>query len=167
MDLAAPTLYGVNARRLILGQAEWGAAAAVPWEGLQVSSTRSTTPGRLLERLRGLPHRRPWRRWVRRRPGLNQCVRAAVFVLGLLVILGGAALWLFSMLLTVPLLFLGLWIWSWEFVWAQDLLHRFRKWLHRFIEKVKQRPRRWSFVTALGVASGAAGYWACFHFGLL
>ena len=90
-----------------------------------------------------------------------------MFALGLLMILGGAALWLFSMLLTVPLLFLGLWIWSWEFVWAQDLLHRFRKWLHRFIEKVKQRPRKWSFVTALGVASGAAGYWACFHFGLL
>ena len=87
-----------------------------------------------------------------RRPG--ELFRAFVFVVGLLAVLGGAALWLFSTLLTTPLILAGLWIWSWEFVWARRLLHRFRIWLTRLLRQVRRRPKRWTVVTALGILSG-------------
>ena len=116
---------------------------------------------------RGLPDRRAWRESLARMPGLDHCFRAGVFVVGLVAVLGGAALWLFSTLLTTPLIFAGLWIWSWEFVWARRLLHTFRIWLSRFWRRVRRRPKRWTVVTALGILSGAAVWWASFKFGLV
>ena len=116
---------------------------------------------------RGLRARRAWRESLARMPGLDHCFRACVFVVGLLAVLGGAALWLFSTLLTTPLILAGLWIWSWEFVWARRLLHRFRIWLSRLWRQVRRRPKRWTVVTALGILSGAAVWWASFEFGLL
>lgn len=98
---------------------------------------------------------------------MDRCFRGCIFGAGLLVILSGAALWLFSMLLTAPLIFAGLWIWSWEFLWARRLLHRFRMWLSRFWKRVQQRPLQWAVFTTLGVLSGAAAYYACYRFGLL
>ena len=115
----------------------------------------------------GLPDRRPWREALGRTPGVDHCFRACVFVVGLVTILGGAVLWLFSSLLTTPLIFAGLWIWSWEFVWARRLLHRFRIWLGRFWKRVKRRPTKWTVVTALGILSGVGVWWACFEFGLM
>jgi len=115
----------------------------------------------------GLRDRRPWRESLAQMPGLDHCFRAAVFVVGLLAVLGGAALWMFSTLLTTPVIFAGLWIWSWEFVWARRLLHKFRIWLERFWRRVRRRPKRWTVVTALGVLSGVAVWWASFEFGLL
>ena len=41
--------------------------------------------------------------------------RAGIFVLGLLFILGGLALAVLPGPLTIPLVLLGLWVWSWEF----------------------------------------------------
>ena len=116
---------------------------------------------------RGLRDRRAWRESLARMPGLDHCFRACVFVVGLLAVLGGAALWLFSTLLTTPLILAGLWIWSWEFVWARRLLHKFRIWLSRLWRQVRRRPKRWTVVTALGILSGAAVWWASFEFGLL
>jgi hypothetical protein len=98
---------------------------------------------------------------------LDHCFRVCVFGAGLLVILGGAALWLFSTLLTTPLIFAGLWIWSWEFLWARRLLHRFKEWMSRFWKRVRRRPAKWAVITALGALGGAAGSWACFELGLL
>ena len=71
------------------------------------------------------------------------------------------------MLLTAPVIFAGLWIWSWEFVWARRLLHRFRAWLGRFWRRVRRRPTKWAIITALGILSGVAAYWAGYKFGFL
>ena len=113
------------------------------------------------------PERRPWRESLSRKPGLDHCFRACVFVVGLVVVTGGAVLWLFSTLLTTPLILAGLWIWSWEFAWARRLLHKFRVWLTRFWRRVRRRPKKWMVLTAFGVLSGVAVWWATFEFGLL
>jgi len=132
-----------------------------------VATTR-TAPAAPRHKLHvSLPDRRAWREALARTPGLDHCFRGCVFVVGLVVIVGGAALWLFSTLLTTPVIFAGLWIWSWEFVWAKRMLHNFRIWLTRFWRRVKRRPKRWTVVTALGILSGAAVWWGMFHFGLV
>ena len=130
-----------------------------------MASTRLASSGQQQEEPQGLPDRRPWRESLGRHRAANQCFRAAVFGLGLCVVLGGAALWVFSMLLTGPLIFAGLWIWSWEFVWARRLLHRFKAWFSGFWERVRRRPIRWAIITTLGVVSGVAAYWAGHLFG--
>ena len=114
----------------------------------------------------GLPDRRSWRQLLGRPRAANNCFRGAVFVVGL-VVLGGAVLWVFSTLLTAPVILAGLWIWSWEFVLPRRLLHRFMGWLGRFWERVRRRPTKWTKLTALGVLSGAVAYWASHTFGLL
>ena len=143
------------------------AVATTSLEGLEVASTRLAPPGQRREMPQGLRDRRPWRESLARLPGLDHCFRACVFVAGLLAVLGGAALWLFSTLLTTPLILAGLWIWSWEFVWARRLLHKFRYWLSRFWKRVRRRPTKWTVLTGLGVLIGVAGWWAYFEFGLL
>jgi hypothetical protein len=85
-------------------------------------------------------------------------------MVGLVAVLSGAVLWLFSSLLTTPLVFAGLWIWSWEFVWARRLLHRFRIWAGHFWRRVKRRPTKWTVLTGLGILSGAFVWWAWFEF---
>ena len=131
-----------------------------------MASTRMAPPG--VHKLHvALPERRAWREALARTPGLDHCFRGCVFMVGLVVIVGGAALWLFSTLLTTPVIFAGLWIWSWEFVWAKRMLHNFRIWLTRFWRRVKRRPKRWTVVTALGILSGAAVWWGMFQFGLI
>lgn len=130
-----------------------------------MASTRLVPPRQPHEEPHGLPDRRPWREALGRHPAANHCFRVAVFGVGLIVVLGGAALWVFSMLLTAPLIFSGLWIWSWEFVWAKRLLHRFKAWFGRFWERVRRRPTKWAIITALGIVSGIAAYWAGHEFG--
>ena len=131
-----------------------------------VGSTRLSS-GQRRDEPQGLPDRRPWRESLGRHQAANNCFRAAVFAVGLVAVLGGAALWLFSTLLTAPLILAGLWIWSWEFVWARRLLHRFKAWLGRFWERVRRRPARWALMTALGVLGGVGVYWASSTLGLL
>ena len=130
-----------------------------------MASTPLDPPGRAHEEIHGLRDRRPWRESLGRHRAANNCFRAAVFGVGLIVVLGGAALWVFSMLLTAPLIVAGLWVWSWEFVWARRLLHRFKAWLDRFWQRVRRRPIKWAMVTTLGVVSGVAAYWAGHRFG--
>lgn len=132
-----------------------------------MGSTRLASTGQPQEEPNGLPDRRPWRESVGRHRAANHCFRAAVFGVGLIVVLGGAALWVFSTLLTAPVILAGLWIWSWEFVWARRLLHRFRAWLGRFWRRVRRRPTKWAIITALGILSGVAAYWAGYKFGFL
>ena len=131
-----------------------------------MGSTRHAPP-RSREQPNGLPDRRSWRESPGRHRAANNCFRGAVFFLGLVVVLGGAVPWVFSTLLTAPVILAGLWIWSWEFVWARRLLHRFMGWLGRFWERVRRRPTKWTMLTALGVLSGAVAYWASHAFGLL
>ena len=132
-----------------------------------MGSTRSAQPGQPGAVPHGLPDRRPWRESLGRHRAANHCFRAVVFGVGLIVVLGGAALWLFSTLLTAPVILAGLWIWSWEFVWARRLLHRFKLWCGRFWERVKRRPTKWVIITALGVLSGVAAYWLGYKSGFL
>jgi hypothetical protein len=143
-----------------------GGIATKSPERLEVASTRLAPAG--LHKLHvKLPDRRPWRAALAKTPGLDHCYRASVFVLGLVVVVGGAALWLFSTLLTTPVIFAGLWIWSWEFVWAKRLMHKFGQWADNLWRRVKRRPKRWTVVTALGILSGAAVWWGMFEFGLV
>ena len=74
---------------------------------------------------------------------------------------------MFSTLLTAPVILAGLWIWSWEFVWAKRLMHKFGQWADSLWRRVKRRPKRWTFVTALGILSGVAIWWGMFEFGLI
>lgn len=136
-------------------------------ERLRVTSSRLSAPVQTPQKPLRLPERRPWREALRRLAGLDHCFRGCVFTVGLLVVLGGAALWMFSILLTAPLVFAGLWVWSWEFLWAGRLLHRFRLWLTRLGERARRRPLRWTALTTVGVASGAAAYYAGLQSGLL
>jgi hypothetical protein len=85
--------------------------------------------------------------------------RAGTFVVGLLLVLVGLAMWLFSVLLTVPPIFAGLWVWSREFDWGHRLFHAFLRRARSLWSRVKQRPARWALMTVTGVAAGAAGYW--------
>lgn len=82
-----------------------------------------------------------------------------VFVGGLVLVAGGAAAWLFSSLLTAPVVLAGLWVWSWEFAWARRWQHAFRLHLRDVWRRVRRRPVRWSAATVLGIAVGVAGYW--------
>ena len=104
---------------------------------------------------------------MRRKPAVGPCFRGGVFLAGLVLVLVGAALWMFSVLLTLPPLFAGLWIWSSEFRWGHRLLRIFTGHAHQLWGRVRARPLRWSARTVLGVASGAAASWAASHFHLL
>jgi len=84
-------------------------------------------------------------------------------VLGLLLVLVGVAMWLFSVLLTVPPIFAGLWVWSREFDWGHRLFHAFLRRARSLWSRVKQRPRRWTALTVTGVVAGAAAYWGIAH----
>lgn len=128
-------------------------------------STRHPTLSRLRERLHHGPKRRPWRERVRRATGVNVCLRVLVFLAGLVLVLAGAALWLFSGLLTAPLVLAGLWVWSWEFAWARRLQHRFRLHVQALWKRVRHRPARWTLATVSSVAVGAAGYWSFMAYG--
>jgi hypothetical protein len=131
-----------------------------------MASTRLVRQGQPRDEPHDPPDRRRWRESLGRHPAANHCFRAAVFCVGLIVVAAGATLWVFSTLLTAPLIFAGLWIWSWEFVWAKRLLHRFQAWLGRFWRRVKRRPAKWAIITALGVVSGIAAYWGSYVLGL-
>ncbi|WP_214058057.1 hypothetical protein [Nocardioides aquaticus] len=123
-------------------------------------STRHPSLTRLQERLNDGPPRRRWRTSVGTSASADLGLRLVVLVAGLVLVAAGAALWLFSTLLTAPLLLAGLWVLSWEFAWARWLLHRFTMWVRPFVGRVRRRPARWTVLTAGGIASGAAGYWA-------
>ncbi len=128
-------------------------------------STRHPWQTRLFERLHHGPRRRPWRERVRRTTGANFGLRALVFVAGLVLVLAGAAMWLFSGLLTAPLVLAGLWVWSWEFAWARRLQHRFRLHVRALWKRVRRRPARWTLATLSSIAVGAVGYWGFMAYG--
>ncbi len=122
-------------------------------------STRHPSLTRLLEQLTDGPQRRRWRTSMKASAVADSGLRLVVLITGLALIAGGVTLWLFSTLLTAPLLFAGLWVLSWEFASARRLLHRFTMWVRPFLRRVRRRPARWTIITTSGIASGAAGYW--------
>ncbi|HYO40395.1 MAG TPA: hypothetical protein VER39_12155 [Nocardioidaceae bacterium] len=107
-----------------------------------------------------------WWTWLRGTRGRHQFLRAGVFVAGLFMMLLGAFMWLFSLLLAVPPLFVGLWVWSREFHWGHRLYRAFLRRAGSLWARIKLRPARWGLLTAAGLAAAVAGYWAWGYFGL-
>ena len=114
----------------------------------------------------GVSRSRRWS-WFRENSGRHRLFRAGVFVVGLLLILVGAAMWLLSLLLAVPPVFVGLWVWSREFQWAHRLFRAFLRRAGSLWSRVKSRPVRWAAITLGGVSVACAGYWAWGHYGLV
>jgi hypothetical protein len=111
--------------------------------------------------------RSQWWSWFRENRGRHRLFRVGVFVVGLALILVGAAMWLLSLLLAVPPVFVGLWVWSREFSWAHRLFGAFLRRAWSLWSRVKKRPVRWALITLGGVSLAGAGYWAWGHYGLV
>jgi hypothetical protein len=114
----------------------------------------------------GVSRSRRWS-WFRENRGRHRLFRSGVFVVGLLLVLVGAAMWLVSLLLAAPPVFLGLWLWSREFRWAHRLFWAFVRRAKSLWTRVRARPARWAVITLGGVSVACAGYWAWGHYGLV
>ncbi len=104
--------------------------------------------------------------WFRENRRRHLLFRAGVFVVGLLSVLVGAVLWLWSALLSAPAAFLGLWLWSREFHWGHRLLRTFLRRASSLWSRVKAHPARWAAITTAGIGGPWAAYWAWGHYGL-
>ena len=114
-----------------------------------------------------LPGRRPapaWRQRLHRVPGVSPCFRGVVFVVGALLVLVGAVLWMVSLLLCLPFLMAGLWTWSREFHWGSRMYHAVLDRARHAWASARARPRRWAAASTAGLAAGAALTWAGGHF---
>ena len=114
----------------------------------------------------GVSRSRRWS-WFRENRSRHRLFRGGVFVVGLLLILVGATMWLLSVLLAVPPVVVGLWVWSREFHWGHRLVRAFLRRSWSLWSRVKSRPVRWAVITVGGVSVAWAGYWAWGHYGLV
>ena len=115
----------------------------------------------------GVSRSRRWS-WFRENRGRHRLFRAGrLRVVGLLLILVGAAMWLLSLLLALPPIFVGLWVWSREFQWHTGCSARSCGRAGSLWSRVKSRPVRWAAITLGGVGVACAGYWAWGHYGLV
>lgn len=108
-----------------------------------------------------------WHDRLRRAPGARACWRGAVFVVGLLLVLAGSAMWAFSILLTLPPVYAGVWIWSTEFAWGRWLLDAVKGRARRLWSRVRAHPLRWVALTAAGACGAAATHAAVGRFDLM
>jgi hypothetical protein len=108
-----------------------------------------------------------WWSWFRENRGRHRLFRVGVFVVGLILVLVGGAMWLVSLLLAVPPVFVGLWVWSREFHWGHRLFRSFLRRAASLWSRVRSRPVRWAVITLGGVGVACAGYWAWLHYGLV
>lgn len=86
-------------------------------------------------------------------------MRACVFAVGLTLVASGTVFWVVSSAPTSPLLFAGLWVWSWEFAFARRLLHRFKSYLHDPWGSARRRPVLYTTLSVLGLISAGGAYW--------
>ena len=105
-------------------------------------------------------------RWFREYRIRHRVLRVGVFAVGLLLVLAGATAWLVSTLLSLPAVFLGLWVWSREFHWGHRLFKGFLQHAQALWSRVKARPVRWTLITIGGVAVAWGAYRALGHFQL-
>ena len=91
-------------------------------------------------------------------PARGAVRRSGVFVVGLLLVLLGAAAWLLSALLAVPFTYAGLLTWSREFPWARRLLAVFVRWSQVLWKKVEAQPVRWSLSSVVSLGTSTGGY---------
>ncbi len=115
----------------------------------------------------GTDARDGWRERLRRFPVRNRCYRGLVFIGGLVLVVVGGVLWMFSVVLMLPVALAGLWLWSTEFLWGRRLFRAFVGWGRRLWKRIKARPRRWTMITLASIATGALAYWLIGRSGLL
>jgi len=108
-----------------------------------------------------------WRERMRSNPVTRLPYRITVFIVGLLCILAGVALAVLPGPLTIPPVLLGLWIWSWEFRFAQKFFESFRKKAHEAWVKAKRRPVTSALITVFGLAAAGVAMWAVVHYDLV
>ena len=108
-----------------------------------------------------------WRERMRSNPVTRLPYRITVFIVGLLCILAGVALAVLPGPLTIPPVLLGLWIWSWEFRFAQKFFESFRKKAHEAWVRAKRRPVTSALITVFGLAAAGAAMWAVIHYELV
>lgn len=104
---------------------------------------------------------------LRANPATRHPYRVAIFLAGLLCIAVGIALAVLPGPLTIPPVLLGLWIWSWEFAFAQRFFDSFKEKGHEAWEQARRRPVAAAAATAVGLAAAAATIWAVSHFDLI
>ena len=104
---------------------------------------------------------------VRRNPGVRPFWRVGVFVLGLVLVLGGFALAVLPGPLTIPPVLLGLWIWSTEFEWAHRFFEPFKKKGEEAWDHAKRHPVSSTIFTILGLVVAGVAIWATNHYDLV
>ena len=107
-----------------------------------------------------------WWTWLRANKGRHHTFRVGVFLVGLILTVGGAAMWLVSSLLALPPVLIGVWVWSREFHWGHRLYRACLRHGESWWSRVKLRPVRWALITLAGVGSAWAAFWAWGQFGL-
>ncbi|WP_354697500.1 hypothetical protein DSM112329_03131 [Paraconexibacter sp. AEG42_29] len=104
---------------------------------------------------------------LRTNPVTRHPYRIAVFVLGLLCIATGIALAVLPGPLTIPPVLLGLWIWSWEFRFAQKFFESFQEKAHEAWAHAKRRPVTSAIGTGFGLILAGVAMWAVIHYDLV
>ncbi|MDQ3723916.1 MAG: hypothetical protein M3376_12845 [Actinomycetota bacterium] len=108
-----------------------------------------------------------WRERMRSNPVTRQPYRITVFIAGLLCIVAGVALAVLPGPLTIPPVLLGLWIWSWEFRFAQRFFESFQEKAREAWAHAKQRPVSSALITVFGLAAAGVAMWAVVHYELV
>ena len=104
---------------------------------------------------------------LRSNPATRQPYRIGVFLLGLVCILIGFALAVLPGPLTIPPVLLGLWIWSWEFAFAQRFFDSFKEKAKDAWEQAKRRPVLATITTVGGLVLAGVAMWAVIHYELV
>ncbi|QGN32471.1 PGPGW domain-containing protein [Microlunatus sp. Gsoil 973] len=117
---------------------------------------RVRQPGDVPILLDGTDDRWAWRRKIRADPRKARIYRVLIAVLGVLLVLLGAATGPLPGPGGIPLVLLGLAVWASEFEWAQRLMSWFKRLLHRF--RSWSRPKQLSAWLIFFACLGAIGY---------
>jgi hypothetical protein len=106
-----------------------------------------------------------WKDRVKAHRGTRYAYQAAVFLLGLLVILACLGLWTtLPAPLAIPPMLIGVWIWSTEFPFADGLLTWLKDKAQAGRDNAKEHPVKFGLITVGGLLVTAAAYWAFFQF---
>ncbi len=100
-------------------------------------------------------------------PGTRTAYRIGIFVVGLLLVLLGAALTVLPGPLTIPPVLAGLYVWSTEFAFARRFFAAFRRQAVAAWQHAKQHPVSSAAITVGGLAAAGAVIWAVGHFQLV
>lgn len=108
-----------------------------------------------------------WRGRLRENPATRHTYKVGVFIAGLLCIALGAALVVLPGPLTIPPMLLGLWIWSWEFRFAEKIFDEFREKGEAAWEEAKRRPVLATVTSVGGIVLAGVVIWAMLKYDLI